>query len=276
LQVSLEADALTVHGAPVPVVAHAEFDDGSLPENIIWSVNNTRLGSIGDDGVFEANGYTAGTVTISAQVGSVSASATLKITVDISKNPDNLSEADRTKLSQPGVGGAKGLGPDAAFRFLYPYDNTVFPRGLSAPSLQFASSGATATYLTISTDGFSYAAFASASGPTRIVIPEAVWRGVTGSAGAASAVKVRVSELSAGVVTGPIEQQWSIAQGSLKGAIYYNTYRSALAPTGGVMRITPGTRRGSASKRLHRVSQRELQRERPSDWRELGQKSDRQ
>ena len=46
--------------------------------------------------------------------------------------------------------------------------------------------------------------------------------------------------MSGGVVTGPLEQQWSIAQGSLKGAIYYNTYRSALAPTGGVMRIRPG------------------------------------
>jgi len=41
-------------------------------------------------------------------------------------------------------------------------------------------------------------------------------------------------------VTGPIEQQWSIAQGTLKGVIYYNTYRSLLASNGGVMRIRPG------------------------------------
>ncbi len=240
LQVSLDVDTLAVQGTPMAVAAHAQFDDGSLPQNIIWSVSNTSLGSIGDDGVFEANGYAAGLVVVSAQVGTVSASATLQITVDIRKNPDDLSESDRAALAQHGVGGAKGMGPDAAFRFLYPYDNTVFPRGLSAPTLQFASAGATATYVEISTDGFSYAAFASASAPTRIVIPEAVWRGVTSSAGGASAVKVRVSELSAGVVTGPIEQQWSIAQGSLKGAIYYNTYRSALASTGGVMRIRPG------------------------------------
>ena len=240
LQLSLEQDAITVRGTPLSVAAHAQFDDGSLPENIIWSVNNTHLGSIGDDGLFEANGYAAGSVIISAQVGSVSASKPLQISVDIQQNPDNLSEALRAALSTPGVGGAQGLGPDAAFRFLYPYDNTVFPRGLSAPTLQFGGSGATATYLTISSDGFSYAAFASASAPTRIVIPEAVWRGVTNSAGAESAIKVQVSELSAGVVTGPLEQQWSIAQGSLKGAIYYNTYRSPLAPTGGVMRIRPG------------------------------------
>ena len=240
LQVSLEQEAIIVHGAPTTVAAHAQFDDGSLPNNVIWSVSNTHIGSIGDDGVFEANGYAAGSVVISAQVGTVTASKTLQISVDITKNDDHLSEGDRSLLTKHGVGGVAGLGPDAAFRFLYPYDNTVFPRGLAAPVLQFASTLATATYLRITTDGFSYAAFAAASTPTRIVIPEAVWRGVTSSAGAASAVKVQVSELSAGAVTGPLEQQWSIAQGSLKGAIYYNTYRSALASTGGVMRIRPG------------------------------------
>jgi len=240
LQVSLEKSSVVVQGAPLSVVAHAQFDDGSMPQSIIWSVNNTRLGSIGDDGVFEANGFAAGLVVITAQVGTVSASADLQISVEIDKNPDNLSEAERAALTTRGVGGGHDLGPDSTFRFLYPYDNTVFPRGLSAPTLQFASAGATATHLQITTDGFSYTAFASASGPTRIAIPEAVWRGLTSSASATSAVKVKVSELVQGVVTGPIEQQWSIAQGSLKGAIYYNTYRSPLAPTGGVMRLRPG------------------------------------
>jgi len=240
LAVSLDQESIVVHGAPVMVAAHAKFDDGSLPENIIWSVDNASSGSIGDDGVFEANGFGAGSVIITAQVGTVSASASLKLSVDISQNADNLSESQRTLLTTRGVGGANNIGPDATFRCLYPYDNTVFPRGLAAPTLQFASSGTTATAIRLTTEGFSYTAFANASAPTRIVIPEAVWRGLTNSAGASSAVKVQVSELAGGVVTGPLEQQWSIAQGSLKGAIYYNTYRSPLASTGGVMRIRPG------------------------------------
>ena len=240
LEVSLEKDSVVVQGAPLTVAAHAQFDDGSLPKNVIWSVDDTSLGSIGNDGVFEANGFGAGSVVITAQVGTVSASATLAISVDITENPDNLSEASQALLTAGGVGGAHDLGPDSTFRFLYPYDNTVFPRGLAAPSLQFQSVGATATYLKITTDGFSYTAFANSSAPTRIVIPEAVWRGVTSSANAGSAVKVQVSELVSGAVTGPVQQQWSIAQGSLKGAIYYNTYRSPLASTGGVMRIRPG------------------------------------
>ena len=155
LQVSLEKSSVVVQGAPLSVVAHAQFDDGSMPQSIIWSVNNTRLGSIGDDGVFEANGFAAGLVVITAQVGTVSASADLQISVEIDKNPDNLSEAERAALTTRGVGGGHDLGPDSTFRFLYPYDNTVFPRGLSAPTLQFASAGATATHLQITTDGFS-------------------------------------------------------------------------------------------------------------------------
>jgi len=240
LQVAVDQDQVTVAGSPVSVAAHAQYDDGSLPQSVVWSVDNARVGSIGDDGVFEANGTAAGTVIITAQAGTLKASAALTVTVNITQNPDKLAASDRALLVSGGVGGASGVGPDAGFRFLYPYDNTVFPRGLRAPVLQFASVSASATYLKLSTSGFSYAAFAAAGTPTRIVIPEAVWLGVTTSAGASSAVKVEVSKLSAGVVTGPISEQWTIAQGSLKGVIYYNTYRSPLASNGGVMRIRPG------------------------------------
>jgi hypothetical protein len=96
-------------------------------------------------------------------------------------------------------------------------------------------------YLKIATTNYSYEGFSLAATPTRITLPDAVWKGLTESAGASDPVKVQVTELVAGVATGPIEEQWSIAQGSLKGVIYYNTYRSLLAGSeGAVMRIRPG------------------------------------
>lgn len=240
LKITADKKSAVVHGAPLSIALHAEYDDGSLPEHVIWSVDDTRIGSIGDDGVFEANGYTAGSVIVTAQAGSVDAAVKLTFTVDITQNVDAIADAERELLVAGGSGGAKGVGPDDAFRFLYPYDNTVFPRGLAAPVLQFAGAAATASYIKLSTPGFSYVAFANVSAPTRVLIPEPVWRGLTYSAGPASRVKVQVSELVAGAVTGPIEQSWSVAQGTLKGAIYYNTYRSLLAQKGGVMRIRPG------------------------------------
>ncbi|MEP7052701.1 MAG: hypothetical protein ABJB12_20200, partial [Pseudomonadota bacterium] len=241
LEVAVDQTTLLATGKPVDVAAHAKYEDDSLPENVIWSVDDTRLGSISPDGVFESNGVTAGTVTISAQAGSEVATAYIVISVKMSANPGNLSADEQAKLVQGGSGGPKGVGPDA-FRFLYPYDNTVFPRGLLAPSLQFAGAVAAATYLKITTSNFSYSAFAAAPTPTRVTIPEDVWKGMTESAGGSDPVKVQVSELVNGVVTGPIEEQWSIAQGSLKGVIYYNTYRSLLAGSdGAVMRIRPGS-----------------------------------
>jgi hypothetical protein len=241
LEVSIDKDLVLVTGTPIDVAAHAQYEDGSLPKSVVWSVDDTRIGSISQDGVFEANGYSAGAVTITAQAGSESASVPFAVAVKLSQNPDNISAADQAQLVLGGTGGGKGIGPDAAFRFLYPYDNTVFPRGLSAPALQFGGAAASSVYLKITTTNFSYAGFSAAGTPTRITLPDSVWKGLTDSAGGSDAVKVQVSELVSGVVTGPIEEQWSIAQGSLKGVVYYNTYRSLLAGSdGAVMRIRPG------------------------------------
>jgi hypothetical protein len=240
LEVTLDQTKLALTGKSVKVAAHAKYEDGTEPNAVLWSVSNTRLGSIGDDGVFEANGFTAGSVTITAEAGSVSASAKLSTTVEIAQNPDKIADTEQTALTLGGTGGAHGVGPDDTFRFLYPYDRTVFPQGLAAPSLQFDSTPPNATYLKITAPGFSYAAFALGSVPTRVAIPDAVWRGLTLSSGAAGSVTVEVSKLTNGEVTGPITQHWSVAQGNLKGVIYYNTYRSMLAQNGGVMRIRPG------------------------------------
>lgn len=240
LVVTADKKSIVVHGEPVTIALHAEYDDGSLPKQVIWSVDDTSLGSVGDDGVFEANGFTAGSVIVTARAGSVEAAVKLTITADITQNLDEIAEADQEKLVAGGTGGTRGIGPDEQFKFLYPYDHTVFPRGLRAPVLQFSGAAASASYITISTTGFSYKAFAKVSVPTRVQLPEAVWRGLTYSAGGASQVKIQVSELVDGVPTGPLEQHWSVAQGTLKGAIYYNTYRSLLAQKGGVMRIRPG------------------------------------
>ncbi|MEO8904155.1 MAG: hypothetical protein ABI488_17515, partial [Polyangiaceae bacterium] len=150
LQVSVDQDTVLVTGKPVNVAAHAKYEDDSLPKSVVWSVDDTRFGSINQDGVFEANGFSAGTVTISAQADSQVATTYIVIAAKLSQNVGNVSAADQATLVQGGIGGPKGVGPDA-FRFLYPYDNTVFPRGLLAPSLQFGGAVASATYIKIST-----------------------------------------------------------------------------------------------------------------------------
>jgi hypothetical protein len=241
LMVSAEREDLEVTGTPATVQISARYDDGSKPNKVVWSVDDAALGSIDDAGEFRSGGFVAGDVTITASVGAQTAAVTLHITASISTDVDGLDEQVKEDLAIGGEAGPAGIGPDADFRFLYPYDKTVFPRGLAAPLLQFGGADAEATYVKISAGQFSYEAYAATQGLTRVTLPEEVWRGVTHSAAAGEWIDVAVSKLSDGEVTGPVTERWLVAPGSLKGFVYYNTYRSKLAgDNGAVMRIKPG------------------------------------
>ncbi|HYP88649.1 MAG TPA: Ig-like domain-containing protein, partial [Polyangiaceae bacterium] len=241
LQLTAEKEELEVDGTPATVQLSARFDDGSKPNKVVWSVDDAALGSVNDAGEFRSAGFVAGDVTVTATVGAQTASVTLHISVAISRDPDALDAQLKDELSLGGHDGPDGVGPDGDFRFLYPYDKTVFPRGLAAPLLQLGGADADATYVKISVGQFSYEAYAAASGLTRVTLPDDVWRGITLSAGAGEWVEVSLSKVTDGEVTGPISARWRIAPGSLKGFVYYNTYRSKLAgDSGAVMRIKPG------------------------------------
>lgn len=243
LTLTLKADAteLDVSGKPATVHLDARYDDGSKPNKVVWSVDNGALGSVSDSGEFRSGGFVAGDATITASVGSQSASVSVHISVAITSDEDALDAKLKKALAAGGKGGPSGIGPDADLRFLYPYEGTVFPRGLAPPLLQLGGVDADATYVKLEVGDFVYESFAAWSGLTRVSLPDDVWRGVTLSAPPGEWVNVTVSKASAGEVTGPVTERWQIAPGSLKGFVYYNTYRSRLAGnSGAVMRIKPG------------------------------------
>jgi hypothetical protein len=240
LGVTAETDHLEVTGEPTTVQLSARYDDGSKPNKVVWNVDDAGFGSVNDAGEFRSNGFVAGDVTVSASVGSQTASVTLHISVVINRDPDALEVTLKDDLVSGGQGGPSDIGPDADFRLLYPYDRTVFPRGLAAPLVQLGGE-ADATYVKLTSGDFSYEAFALASGPVQVALPEAVWRGVTLSTAAGAEVELSVTKASGGEITGPVTEHLLIAPGSLKGFVYYNTYRSKLAGNNGaVMRIKPG------------------------------------
>jgi len=236
-------NVITVTGTTKDVKLTATTMDGS-PVTGTWTTDDTRVGSVGADGVFQANGYTGGTVNISLLVGKGQIKATLTINVDIVDNAANLADADVTALRAGGPA-------DPTFKFLYPYDGTVFPRGLAAPSLQFGDGVAipatpvtgTVTYLKITTTNFSYQGYALGTSPLRTGIPAPVWKGLTLTAGATDDVVVAVSKRTGTTVSGPLTEKWRIAQASLKGLIYYSTYNSVLTGTGanggGILSVAP-------------------------------------
>src|SRR5688572_19663763 len=60
LEVTAEQQEIEVTGEPVTVQLSARYDDGSTPNQVSWSVDDTRLGSVSDAGEFTANGFVGG------------------------------------------------------------------------------------------------------------------------------------------------------------------------------------------------------------------------
>lgn len=236
---SSSGDTITVTGQPATVQFALTLSSGSTPDasDITWSVDSPRIGTVDANGGLSLSGNVGGPIVITATLGGRNATTTLTVNVDI-VDTGNVTEGNRGLLE---AGGSA----DAAFRWLYPYDRTVFPQGLAAPLLQFAGAGATAMYIKITTPHFSYRGFSGASSPLRLSIPQSIWDGMTYTARATGPVQVEVTKLSGSVVTGPITEDWYIAQASLRGIIYYSTYKSPLTGTigentGGLLRIRPG------------------------------------
>ncbi len=218
---------------------HALLNNDPTPVTARWSVDDAGIGTIDPNGVFSA-GLFAGKTTVRARVGNLEAIAEVivnaKLEEDLTPAP-GLSADDKAKLRAGG-------NADPSFAWLYPYDRTVFPRGLPSPRLQFTSAAPRAFYVKVKSNQLEYEGFyPGGTGAARVSIAEDLWKLVTQSAKANDPVTVSVTKLvGASSVTGPSTETWNIAQGSLKGTVFYNTYNSALADNiGAVMRVKPGS-----------------------------------
>jgi hypothetical protein len=235
LLITGQAASVQATGAASTVQLNVTFADGSKPNSVLWTVDDTRIGSVDQTGLFRAKGYVAGTTTVTAQVASQKVSFDIKVTVDITENPDNVPANTMTALAAGGSG-------DATFKWLHPYDKTVFPWGLTPPLLQFGGTAADFTYIKVTVGDFSYKGYFANSGPTRITLPQKIWDGATLSTGASDWLTAEVAKSAGGAVAGPVTEKWRVAQGNLKGIVYYNTYDSPLTNmSGGIMQIKPGT-----------------------------------
>jgi len=154
--------------------------------------------------------------------------------------------AKTTALSASVVASLEGGGTvDPAMKWLYPYDQTVFPGGLLPPVLQWsAQSGGTPSgvYVHMQSQLFEYKGCFGATNPTQLPIPATAWDQALGqSNGSSDPLTVELTTVTGGKVSGPITEHWTIALGSLKGIIYYNTYTSPqVMNNGAVMMLKPG------------------------------------
>jgi hypothetical protein len=118
--------------------------------------------------------------------------------------------------------------------------------------LQFAGTAFTAAKVTVTFPGMTYTGYyAPGASANQIKLSAAVWTAITAAATATSPVRVQVTKLVNTQVSGPITETWTIAQGEVRGTIYYETYGSQIlggSASVGIMKIQPGASTPTAVK----------------------------
>jgi hypothetical protein len=225
-----------------------------------WSIDRGELGSIDvSSGVFTPSGTLGGTGTISATYGSTTATTNVTVFLHVVQNGASIDDTNELDggageagdggfgaggfggVGGSGVGGAygtPGIFPgtptsDASLQMLYPYDQTVWPRGLLAPLLQWTADQAwDGLYIHIQENAYEYTGtFSKPAGASAFInnpIPIDAWNQLTES-NAGEPVMVTVELAVAGVPYGPLTQTWHVASAPLTGTVYYQSYGTNLA-----------------------------------------------
>jgi hypothetical protein len=265
-------------GQPIPTVVFKATDQGQ-PVTAGWSVDAGNLASItggaSTSGTVTPTGNGGGLVTVTAGRNGVTLQRQVFIKIVASQNGPNNNPGEVAQIptttgqltSGGGVGGVggEGLGPPVTdqptltalgspssngqaqgLSYLYPYDATVWPRGLLAPLLQWtwSTGDADAIEIKLATTSGSYTWTGTFGRPAilmqtggkyiRAPIPQDVWAMATGTAGGplpngmTDKLTVSLVVAKSGVGYGPIGETWTVAPGLLDGIIYYNSYGTQL------------------------------------------------
>jgi hypothetical protein len=191
-----------------------------------WAATNIAVGSIDGSGLFSATGAQGGVVTVSASSGGKTATAVLTVKLHHTQNPAGADMPTQTTLQ-----GASA--PDGSIVWAYPYDGTVFPRGIGGPSLEWQGGGAADVYYVhLTSPTFELESYTTAPG-SRYDFVSTEWDAFANST--TGTAELKVSRLAGGMATLLVDHHWTIAPSSMRGTIYYWAIN-----TGRVMRIKPG------------------------------------
>jgi len=223
-------DVVNGTSTPVQFTATAKYKSGATSDvQATWSFDRLDLAAISPAGSLAAWGQKGGVGTVTATVGTLSATAQATINLHFEDNPGNLTQGEKDKFKTPDT--------NPSGKLLYPYDKTVFARGILAPELMWEGGAAGDKYKVIIADqNVTLTSYLTADPPSRWLMDKTWWEALTESSDGTSPVKVDVQRLdSSGTAHAAMSETWTIAPGSLRGTIYYWAVN-----TGTLMRIAPG------------------------------------
>jgi hypothetical protein len=216
--------------APVQLQAIPVYQDqttGPAVPNAVWNVDFGDIATVNGSGLVTATGIRAGAVKVSAQWNGYTALAEVDVKFHLTYDPNAVPPDAQTQLTGPQT-------PDGALPWNYPYDGTVFPRGLAAPKMMWNGNNAGEPMLVaMTTPWVDVKAFFTSPGQD-FTLPQDLWVKLTES-GTGGPVSVTVSRISSGTAFQVMNHTWRFASGSLRGTVYY--WANSL---GRVVRIQPG------------------------------------
>jgi hypothetical protein len=276
---TLQTVTVTV-GQPIPTVVFTATDNGQ-PVPAGWTIDRGNLAAIGagpsPTGTVTPTAAGGGLITVTAGRGGVTLQRQVFIQLVATQNGSNPAATGEGAQIPTGTGdltagggvggvGGEGLGgavsdagtlaalgaPSSSgsaqgLGFLYPYDGTVWPRGILAPLLQWtwSTGDADAIQIKLATTSGSFTWTGTFGRPPilattggkfiRMPIPQDVWAMATSTAGgptptqAVDRLGVSLTVAKGGQGYGPVTETWTVAPGLLDGIIYYNSYGTQLA-----------------------------------------------
>jgi hypothetical protein len=215
----------------IPCTATGVLPDGStidVTHEARWSVDDLTVAFIsGATGEVIAHGTKGGRVVVSAARGTLSAVTNLDLDMMVSRNAASVSATDLATLRT-------GSAAAANVTWAYPYDKTVFPRGLPAPELMW-NGGPSAAAIYVKLEA-SHARLESVVRPSRAgkaLLDDTDWHAFEESAEGPVTVTVKALVGSGAYVLA--SHRWTMAPGNLRGSVYYWA-----ANVGRVLRLKPG------------------------------------
>ena len=244
--------SVAVGDAGAASVAFRALDERGNPVAATWSIDRGELGTLDvTSGVLVPSGDYSGVGTVTAVYGSAAATTSITVRVHMIQNggAGNL-DGGALEGGAGGYGGIGGEGPggpvddatvarlrgapqapgsSAELALLYPYDKTVWPRGILPPLVQWQTThAAAAAYVHLTQANFEFEGFYSGAALIRQPIDPLAWRAaLNGNGGDPLLLEVRIAD-SVGVY-GPIFATWTVAPGILRGTLYYDSYSTRLA-----------------------------------------------
>jgi len=219
---------------PVTFTATATRESGAVTDftDGVWSFDRIDIAGISAaSGTLAATGSAGGLGTVTLTFGEITGTATVTVRLDITSDPEGVSPEIKDAFDDAST-------PDALVtELLYPYDATVFPRGLAGPILQWDGGGAADIYRVRATSPtFHFTAWQTVPAPSQFsfpTIPDDTWKLLTDSTNGDITLEVQRWEGAQAYLH--VEQTWKIAPAVLTGTVYFWEVNN-----GNVVRLKPG------------------------------------